>query len=352
MKTGDFEHTTSALVTLWEILRRDHDFRTFCDRNMIHFRNGFFTEEGHHLPEAEQIQQGFRLVAPIPHYTVRFRASSILEGPLFQQPFLTALVSIAEDEIEHPDGFSVTVLTPLAGDHSIVVQARLSERASLPQITDEIMELARSARVVADFQENGRHRRTRAIEMVCLDAGVVVAVKVNVYATPKQLQRELRRLAGAREKPGRPRRRGARNSLISALRFITPEALRVYDLHMVGLGPREIARRLWPDQCRDTTRTAAELLRLREARAVKLTRKGSPNIERELQRVGEDWLLLRVLEERARKKTLAVNRAISMLDKGVACLVGRWTTAGTEARKLDVYHEEEGAPDGFKNDVD
>ena len=253
MQIGSFKWTTEYLAKLWEIIRRDPAYRAFCVRHDHLFRDGLLLEEAHLLSEAEQVRRRFGLNL-IHHHSITFTPDAIVDALVFREPFATRHIYAREGEVQ-----GILLLSPLAGDSSILVQSRLDEGVSLPQVVDEVIEWARSAGALAGAMEDGQRRRTRAIEMVCLDAGVVVAVKVNIRSTRRELERELRRLAGAREKRGSARRKGARGSLMASLRHLTPETLAVFDLHAAGVGVRDIIKKRWPKECADATMAGDDL---------------------------------------------------------------------------------------------
>ena len=319
MKTGDFEHTTSSLVTLWEIVRRDHDFRTFCDRNMIHFRNGFLGEEGHRLPETEQILQRFRLVAPIPHYTVRFRPGSILEAPLFNEPFLTKHIYISEGEEQ-----GALAVTPLAGEGRILVDVPRSERTSLPQTIDEIAEWIRSAREVAGIRAGGPRtkgtRETPAVEVLDQDdERYHLQIDITANVSTKQIRAELRRLFGATKTKGKDRRRGARGSSMASMRFVTPETLTVFDMHAAGSGVRAIAKRMWPDEYERASLSPDEFDRRLDRVEAGLVARGLSRkaIDVRLDRIIQQWPTIERLEGRVFEKVATVRRCIAALEGNV-----------------------------------
>jgi hypothetical protein len=353
VKSGTIEWTTTALVARWEITRRHPDYRTFCDRYAYLFNaDGLLIKEArfrpdanagdgedtireaHFLPEAEQIRKSFGLHL-IYHYSITFTPETIIEALVFDEALLTAPIPTVEheievearDEIEGKNTLSVMILSPVTDGHFLEMRVRLSDDASIPQITDEIKRAVAWARETEGVRQDGRRRRTKAIQIIS-QQGDLLTLKIDVDASDRQLQRELRRLFGATEGKAKARRQGARGSLMASLRFLAESSFRAYDLHQQGLGARKIARRLWPDECRDRSLTVAELAYMREEEGKRLEHKyahvtkeeRARTIQKELDKVGEDWLALRVLEERARKQVIAVKRAISMLDKELCAL--------------------------------
>ena len=99
---------------------------------------------------------------------------------------------------------------------------------------------------------------------------------------------------------------------MAALRFITSETLAVFDLHATGLGPREIAKKMWPKEYTDATLTHEELdSRLDQIAARFLTMGFSPHaVDERLEKLLDRWPTMERLEARVWEKVTAVRKLI------------------------------------------
>jgi hypothetical protein len=323
IKTGELQWTREHLAALWEITRRHPDFRSFCERHLIFFlysRDGLLLEEAHFLPKAAQIRQRFGLNL-IYYHNITFTPETIVDSRVFQKPFVTAHIHTVE-----ADDQDALILTPLASERSILVEVRNSGSISLPQVVDEIAEWVRSGREVAGIRAGGPRtkgaRENPVIEVLGQnDAWYTLRIDIGPDVSMKQIQNKLRHLAGATGNEGKNRRRGARGSLMASLRFITPETLAVYDLHAAGVGPREIARRIWPDEHTKATMGPEEQIQAGDEMVNRFREMGLSNPEQRASAAMERWPTIERLEARVFEKVTAVKRCISALDTGALNVV-------------------------------